>query len=162
LAHSQTSNDTQAKYTESSMAHTRKIITDRVSRHFHRQPNMICLNDCYIFAESTGLEVQTKFHSTDIDSTLRPGMKHPIANAPQPKAKRRKHQESSGRTLPTTPINSRHFVEHATVNSPAGSSTPQLASTAIPQKQQPNRKVVTLKPCRLPQIMIFLLRILVL
>jgi hypothetical protein len=116
---------------------------------FHRQRNMICLNDCYLFAESTRLEVQTKFHSTDIDSTLRSGMKHPTANAPQPKAKRRKHQESSGRTLPTTPIDSRHSVEHATINSPAGSSTPQLASTTNAQKQQPNRKVLPPKPVSL-------------
>src|SRR5437764_13334540 len=130
------------------MAHTRKII-DQVSRHFHRQHNMTCLNVCYIFAESAGLEVQTEFHSTDIDSTGRSGMKHPIANAPQPKAKRRKHQESSGRTLPTTPIDSRHSVEHATINDPAGSGTPQLASTTISQKQQPNRKVVPLKPVSL-------------
>src|SRR5690348_12461117 len=103
--------------TESRMAHTRKIITGRVSRHFHRQRNMIWLNDCYIFAENTRLEVQTEFHSTDIDSTRRSGMKHPITNAPQPKAKRRKHQESSDGTLPTTPIDSRHSVEHATINS---------------------------------------------
>jgi len=149
LPHSQTSNDTQAVNTKSSMTHTLKIITDRVSRHFHHQRDMTCLNDCYIFAENTRLEVRTKFHSTDIDSTLRSGMKHPIANAPQPKAKRRKHQESSGHTLPTTPIDSRHSVEHATINSPAGSSTPQLASATIPQKQQPNRKVVPLKPVSL-------------
>jgi hypothetical protein len=69
-------------------------------------------------------------------------MKHPIANAPLPKAKRGKHQESSGRTFSTTPIDSRHSVEHATIGSTAGSSTPQLTSTKVLHKQQPDRKVV--------------------
>jgi hypothetical protein len=88
----------------------------------------------------------TEFHSTDIDSTLQSGMKHPIVNAPQPKAKRGKHQESPGHTLPAMPIDSRHSVEHATISSTAGSSVPQLASTKIPHKQ-----VVPLKPVSLIQ-----------
>jgi hypothetical protein len=93
----------------------------------------------------------TEFHSTDIDSTLQSGVKHPIVNAPQPKAKRGKHQESPGHTLPTMPIDSRHSVEHATISSTAGSSVPQLASTKIPHKQKPDRKVVPLKPVSLIQ-----------
>jgi hypothetical protein len=101
--------------------------------------------------EAPDSKYSIEFHSTDIDSTLRSCMKHPIANAPQPRAKRRKHQESLGRALSTTPIDSQHSVEHAMINSTVGSSTPQLTSTKIPHKHQPTRKVVPLKPVSLIQ-----------
>jgi hypothetical protein len=89
------------------------------------------------------LKHSAELHSTDINSTLRLSMKHPIANAPQPNAKRGKHQESSGRIFFATLADPRHSVEHAVINSTAGSSTPQLTSSKILHKQQPDREVVS-------------------